>query len=118
MLDHRLQTASSHYEGIPWDRTSNDLGWRAALGDRDNPETRAAALIAAIAQDLSGLPPTFLDVGTAGAFSRRGARLCDPAARRRGADRTMSGSAALTDSIGTPTVPKWPSPPAKLRQVS
>jgi acetyl esterase/lipase len=68
MLDHRLQTASSQYEGIPWDRTSNDLGWRAALGDRDNPEIRAAALIAAVAEDLSGLPPTFLDVGTAESF--------------------------------------------------
>lgn len=68
MLDHRLETASSSYSGLPWDRTSNDFGWAAALGNRLEPDAEAAALLPMLVEDLSGLPPTYLDVGTAESF--------------------------------------------------
>ena len=51
-----------------WDRGSNDTGWTALLGDaRGGPEVSPYAAPAR-ATDLSGLPPTFIDVGSAETF--------------------------------------------------
>jgi acetyl esterase/lipase len=70
MLDDRNDTPSSHQMaglGV-WDRTANETGWTALLGDlRGGPDVPAYAAPAR-AEDLSGLPPAFLDVGSAETF--------------------------------------------------
>ncbi|MFJ6678421.1 alpha/beta hydrolase [Microbacterium sp. NPDC091382] len=69
MLDHRNDSASSHQmDGVgAWDRRANATGWAAYLGrmDRDTVPVYASP---ALAEDLGGLPPTFLDVGSAETF--------------------------------------------------
>ncbi|ALJ21186.1 alpha/beta hydrolase fold domain-containing protein [Microbacterium sp. No. 7] len=70
MLDDRNDTVSSYqYEGYGrWDRGSNDTGWDAYLGElRRSPDLPAYAAPAR-ATDLSGLPPTYLEVGSAEVF--------------------------------------------------
>ncbi|MBA9001924.1 alpha/beta hydrolase [Thermomonospora cellulosilytica] len=70
MLDDRNETPSSHQMaglGV-WDRTSNETGWSALLGDaRGGPDVSPYAAPAR-AEDLSGLPPAFIDVGSAETF--------------------------------------------------
>jgi acetyl esterase/lipase len=70
MLDDRCVTPSSHEldrEGI-WDRASNLAGWTALLGDaRGGPDISPYAAPAR-AQDLTGLPATFIDVGSVETF--------------------------------------------------
>ncbi|MFI1356167.1 alpha/beta hydrolase [Streptomyces sp. NPDC020898] len=70
MLDDRNDTPSSHQMaglGV-WDRTANDTGWTALLGsERGGPDVSPYAAPAR-AEDLSGLPPAFLDVGSAETF--------------------------------------------------
>ena len=70
MLDDRNATVSSHQiQGIGvWDRISNDTGWDAYLGDRRHSDTVSIYAAPARAEDLSGLPPTFIDVGSAEVF--------------------------------------------------
>lgn len=66
MIDDRNETASSHEisdVGI-WDRSANIEAWQWYLGGNDADEYAAPAR----AQDLSGLPPTFIDVGTVDMF--------------------------------------------------
>jgi len=69
MLDHRNDSASAHQmDGVgAWDRRANATGWAAYLGPLERgavPEYASPAL----ADDLSGLPPTFLEVGSAETF--------------------------------------------------
>lgn len=67
MLDHRNDTTSSRqFSGEPavWTREMNEFGWRSVLGD--GPVSGYVS--PAIADDLSGLPPTYIDAGTAEAF--------------------------------------------------
>ncbi len=69
MLDDRQLTPSSTLNGLPvWSRQSNTFGWRCYLGDRygtdDVPYTAAPARC----DDLSGLPPSFVSVGTVDGF--------------------------------------------------
>ncbi|WIX84575.1 alpha/beta hydrolase [Amycolatopsis sp. DG1A-15b] len=67
MLDDRNDSVSAvdlDGRGL-WDRTANHVGWTAYLGDRRDVPAYAAP---ARAEDLSGLPPAFLDVGTAETF--------------------------------------------------
>lgn len=70
MLDDRNDTHSAHQMaglGV-WDRVSNDTGWTALLGDaRGGPDVSPYAAPAR-ATDLSGLPPTFIDVASAETF--------------------------------------------------
>jgi acetyl esterase/lipase len=70
MLDDRNDTVSSHQMaglGV-WDRTANETGWTALLGEqRGGPDVSPYAAPAR-AEDLSGLPPAFLDVGSAETF--------------------------------------------------
>jgi len=70
MLDDRNNTVSSHQiDGVGiWDRTSNDTGWNALLGDRRGTDDVSVYSAPARATDLSGLPPTFIDCGTAEVF--------------------------------------------------
>ncbi|MFT3765916.1 MAG: alpha/beta hydrolase [Minicystis sp.] len=70
MLDDRNDTPSAiQMEGVGvWDRTSNDTGWTALLGAaRGGPDVSPYAAPAR-ATDLSGLPPAFIDVGSAETF--------------------------------------------------
>jgi acetyl esterase/lipase len=71
MLDDRQITASSQRDGLPvWSRESNTFGWRSYLGERygtdDVPPTAAPAR--ARDEDLAGLPPAFVSVGTLDGF--------------------------------------------------
>ncbi|MBE8476411.1 alpha/beta hydrolase [Streptomyces justiciae] len=70
MLDDRNDTPSAQQmAGVGvWDRTANETGWTALLGEaRGGPDVPAYAAPAR-AEDLSGLPPAFLDVGSAETF--------------------------------------------------
>jgi len=65
MLDDRLQTVSSQMldrQGT-WDRNDNLFGWTALLGERRGGPEVSIYAAPARAQDLSGLPKTFIDVG-------------------------------------------------------
>jgi acetyl esterase/lipase len=70
MLDDRDQTASAaQIDGVGvWDRGSNRTGWSALLGDRRGGDEVSAYAAPARATDLSGLPPTFIDCGSAEVF--------------------------------------------------
>lgn len=68
MLDDRNDSVSARQmTGIgAWDRTANETGWSAYLGtDRIEVPIYAAP---GRATDLAGLPPTFIDVGSAETF--------------------------------------------------
>ncbi|MEV4626371.1 alpha/beta hydrolase [Micromonospora sp. NPDC049523] len=70
MLDHRNDTTSSRqYEAKPgvWTREMNEYGWRAVLGDLADEDV-PAYVSPALAEDLSGLPTTYIDAGTAEVF--------------------------------------------------
>jgi acetyl esterase/lipase len=70
MLDDRNETVSSQqFVGIGiWDRGSNFTGWDALLGERRGTDNVSIYAAPARATDLSGLPPTFIDVGSAEVF--------------------------------------------------
>ncbi|WP_055615560.1 alpha/beta hydrolase [Streptomyces phaeochromogenes] len=70
MLDHRnASTSSRQYAGGPgvWTREMNEFGWRAVLGDLTDDEV-PAYVSPALADDLSGLPTTYIDTGSAEVF--------------------------------------------------
>jgi acetyl esterase/lipase len=70
MLDDRNDTVSARQMagvGI-WDQGSNATGWRAYLGERAGGPAVSIYAAPARATDLSGLPPTFIDVGSAETF--------------------------------------------------
>jgi acetyl esterase/lipase len=70
MLDDRNETVSSHQiDGIGvWDRGSNDTGWDAYLGDRRKTDAVSIYAAPSRATDLSGLPPAYIDCGSAEVF--------------------------------------------------
>jgi acetyl esterase/lipase len=70
MLDDRFITPSSREldgEGV-WDRNANAVGWTALLGDRRGGPDVSPYAAPARATDLSGLPRTYLDCGSAETF--------------------------------------------------
>jgi acetyl esterase/lipase len=70
MLDDRNDSCSSHQlaSAAIWDRVANETGWTALLGaERGGPNVSPYAAPAR-AEDLSGLPPAFIDVGSAEIF--------------------------------------------------
>ena len=69
MLDDRNNSVSSEQmAGVgAWDRTANETGWSAYLGDMSRADLPIYASPGR-AEDLSGLPPTFIDVGSAETF--------------------------------------------------
>jgi acetyl esterase/lipase len=70
MLDDRMRTPSSYEldgHGV-WDRRSNTTGWDAYLGDDRGADSVPAYAAPARCQDLAGLPPSYLDVGSAEIF--------------------------------------------------
>ncbi|MDQ0772005.1 acetyl esterase/lipase [Streptomyces aurantiacus] len=70
MLDHRnTSTSSRQYSGVPgvWTREMNEFGWHAVLGDLADDEV-SPYVSPALAEDLSGLPTTYIDTGSAEVF--------------------------------------------------
>lgn len=70
MLDDRNDTPSAiQMAGLGvWDHTANNTGWTALLGEaRGGPDVSPYASPAR-ETDLSGLPPTFIDCGSAETF--------------------------------------------------
>jgi acetyl esterase/lipase len=70
MLDDRNDTPSSfQMAGVGlWDHTANATGWGALLGERRGGPDVPPYAAPARATDLSGLPPAFVDVGSAETF--------------------------------------------------
>lgn len=72
MLDDSNSTVSSYqYDGSgTWQRSMNLLGWRALLGERagDRAADVSSYAAPARAEDLSGLPPAFIEAGSAELF--------------------------------------------------
>ncbi|MCX4910847.1 alpha/beta hydrolase [Streptomyces sp. NBC_00878] len=70
MLDDRNDTLSGYQMAGrgAWDRTSNETGWTALLGERRGGPDVPAYAAPARATDLSRLPPLFIDVGSAETF--------------------------------------------------
>jgi acetyl esterase/lipase len=70
MLDDRNETGSSRQlAGLGvWDHDDNEFGWNALLGDARGMDGVSQYAAPARAEDLSGLPPTFIDVGSAETF--------------------------------------------------
>jgi acetyl esterase/lipase len=70
MLDDRSDTVSARqFDGIGvWDQGSNRVGWNALLGDERGGADVSAYAAPARATDLGGLPPAYIDVGSAEVF--------------------------------------------------
>ncbi|MDG4863458.1 alpha/beta hydrolase fold domain-containing protein, partial [Streptomyces sp. T-3] len=70
MLDDRMTTVSSHQmSGLGlWDLTSHETVWRAVLGERHGAADLPPYAAPARATDLSGLPPAYVEVGSAEMF--------------------------------------------------
>jgi acetyl esterase/lipase len=70
MLDDRNETFSStQFAGVGvWDKTSNDTGWTALLGERRGTAAVSPYAAPARASDLAELPPAFIDVSTTETF--------------------------------------------------
>jgi acetyl esterase/lipase len=70
MLDDRMTTVSSGQFGddLLWTRSNNEFGWGSLLGDRAGTDDVSPHEAPGRATDLSGLPPTFVDVGSADMF--------------------------------------------------
>jgi acetyl esterase/lipase len=74
MLDDRNNAPSTHQfaDNEFWDRDSNATGWAALLGDLPGADNVSDYAAPARATDVGGLPPTFLDVGSAELFRDEG----------------------------------------------
>ena len=70
MLDDRCQTPSSRMlvdEGL-WECEENEFGWSSLLGERRGSPDVSPYAAPARAEDLSGLPRTFIAVGSVDSF--------------------------------------------------
>jgi acetyl esterase/lipase len=70
MLDDRNDTVSARQvdgAGI-WDRTSNETGWTALLGERRGTDDVSIYAAPARATDLAGLPPAYVEAGSVEVF--------------------------------------------------
>jgi acetyl esterase/lipase len=69
MLDDRQTTPSSQRDDLHvWSRLSNSFGWKAYLGDLYGGDDIPGYAAAARAEDLSGLPPAYVCVGSLDGF--------------------------------------------------
>lgn len=70
MLDDRDHGGSlRQFDGVGvWDRVSNETAWRAVLGPAYGTDDVSPYAAPARADDLSDLPPAFIDVGSAEIF--------------------------------------------------
>jgi acetyl esterase/lipase len=69
MDDRNMSLSSIQMAGRgTWDQVSNATGWRAALAAAQGGEDVARSVAPSRATDLLGLPPTYIDVGSAETF--------------------------------------------------
>lgn len=70
MIDDRGDTVSARQmSGLGlWNRATNETAWHHVLGEKRGGEDVSPYAAPARADDLSGLPPAFLDVGSAETF--------------------------------------------------
>ena len=73
MLDHRTGGEDDVWRNpttgeFVWTRASNQFGWSSLRGDYAADDDRKAWFSPALADDLSGLPPTFIAVGALDLF--------------------------------------------------
>jgi len=70
MLDDRNDSPSAYQmAGIGvWDRGANEVGWTALLGRARGGAEVSEYAAPARAEDVSGLPPAYIDVGSAETF--------------------------------------------------
>jgi acetyl esterase/lipase len=69
MLDDRQNTPSSQRDDLHvWSRLSNSFGWKAYLGDLYGGDVIPGYAAAARAEDLGGLPPAYVCVGSLDGF--------------------------------------------------
>ncbi len=69
MLDDRRTTPSSQIDDLViWSRESNTFGWRSYLGELFGRDDVPATAAPARAEDLTGLPPAFVSVGSVDGF--------------------------------------------------
>jgi acetyl esterase/lipase len=70
MIDDRNDTASAIQQAgrVVWDRRANLTGWTALLGEARGGSDVSPYAAPARATDLTGLPPTLIDVGSAETF--------------------------------------------------
>ena len=73
MLDYRTGTDAAPIDNpstgeCAWTRASNRYGWRAMRGPNHSVDAGDGHLSPALADDLSGLPPTFVAVGSLDLF--------------------------------------------------
>ncbi|KAF2496274.1 alpha/beta-hydrolase [Lophium mytilinum] len=67
--DHNDSISARQYPNVgTWNQEKSAFGWSSLLGDQAGSEGVSQYAAAARAKDLSGLPPTFLDVGSAEPF--------------------------------------------------
>ena len=100
MLDDRNETVSAQQiDGVGiWDRTSNETGWTALLGDRRGTPDVSIYAAPARATDLSGLPPAYIEAGSAEVFRDETSPSRAESGRRAAAPSCTSGRAASTGS--------------------
>lgn len=68
MLDHRSSASDHPHTGhFGWTHDHNRFGWDALLGDMDRSAVPGHAS-PALAEDLSGLPPTYIHIGAIDLF--------------------------------------------------
>ena len=70
MIDDRNDTPSAHQMAeLPmWNRGANEVGWTALLGEHRGTADVSPYAAPARAEDLSGLPPAYIDVGSTDTF--------------------------------------------------
>lgn len=70
MLDDRMTSFSSRQfdETVLWTAPMNEFGWASLLGDRYQSDAVTSYEAAGRAPSLAGLPPTFIEVGSADIF--------------------------------------------------
>ncbi len=69
MIDDTRTSVTANWKVPVWSPESNEFGWRSYLGELfDSPDVPAHAAPSR-AQDLSGLPPTYVMVGTLDGFA-------------------------------------------------
>ena len=69
MIDDTRSTVSASWDVPVWDPASNEFGWSSYLGDLFGTDDVPAHAAPSRATDLSGLPPTYIMVGTLDAFA-------------------------------------------------
>jgi acetyl esterase/lipase len=119
MLDDRLITASSQEldgEGM-WDRNDNLFGWTALLGDRRGGPDVSMYTAPARETDLSGLPRTYLDCGSAQTFRDETIDYAHGSLRQEFPSTCTSGVAVSMDSISCPRRGNYESRPPRTKPV-